>query len=50
MPIVQLPELAELYREKRLRVVHTGRSARNAADFALAFWCGLLHSRLPPSV
>lgn len=32
---------------KILRLVHTNASAKNAADFALAFWCGLVHNRVP---
>jgi hypothetical protein len=35
VPTVKLPLLAEMYRQKRLRLVHCFKSSRNASDFAL---------------
>jgi len=50
VPVGKLPLLAEMSRNKRLRIIHTPKSGKNAADFALAFYAGILHHKLPIEV
>eukprot|EP00026_Physarum_polycephalum_P010611 Phypoly_transcript_10779.p1 GENE.Phypoly_transcript_10779~~Phypoly_transcript_10779.p1 ORF type:complete len:404 (+),score=77.14 Phypoly_transcript_10779:27-1238(+) len=44
---VKLPTFAEMYQTKRLHVIPLTKKGKNAADFVLSFYGGILHERLP---